>query len=216
MPNNFEKIKSKNHHRAEEGDFSQEVWELLDRFDAGDPDVIEVAPPLTDRIKSAEVRSDGEEKTFLTFGLGGCNGVFIFTEQKSGLRNATLAHYSELKTPVAIDEIRKELEQRPRMKEAIIKQAILLAPGMAVKDPATGEEVMRVATTKFTDEIAEAIREELGEETEIKIEPYPEERKDDEKDFGVFVVHVPSADRGMVSYRTWFSGGEIESAKAEK
>ena len=213
MSNNFEKIKLQKNHQGENGEFSLGVWELFKRFDGGDSNVVEVAPPLTLGIKSAEVGRDSQEKVFLTFGLGGCNGIFIFTEQKDGLRNATLAHYSELKIPVAVDEIHKELSQWPKMKEAAIKQAILMVPGVRVLDLATGKEILKVAETKFADEIAEAIRSELGSEVDIRLEPYPEERKDNEKDFGVFIAHVPPVDEKAVSYRTWFGGGELGSKK---
>ncbi len=209
MSSNFEKLKLQKNHLAEEDGFSPEVWELFKRFDAGDPSVVEVAPPLTPGIKSAEVGPDDKGKTFLTFGLGGCSGIFIFTEQKDGLRNAVLAHYSELKTTVAVDEIHKELRRQPKMKKAVIKQAILMVPGIRVWDSSAGKEVLKAAETKFADKIAEAIRLELGARVDIKLEPYPEEQRNNEKDFGVFVAHIPPAGEKAVSYRTWFGSGEL-------
>ncbi|MBI4837222.1 MAG: hypothetical protein HY813_02365 [Candidatus Portnoybacteria bacterium] len=213
MQNDFEKIKLQKNHRVEDKEFSSEVWDLIDRADAHDPNVEMV---LQHETKSVEVGPADAQKTLLTCYLGGCNGIFIFTERKDGLRNAILAHHSELKTPFAIGEIRKELRLQPERKEAVIKQAIIMVPGIRAWDPAAEKEVLRVAETKFADEIVKAIRLELGADVDIKIEPYPEERKDNEKDFGVFVAHIPPAGERTAGYRTWFSSGEFGLKEVEK
>ena len=183
MQNDFEKIKLQKNHQVEEGEFSSEVWDLIDRADAHDPNVEMV---LQHETKSVEVGPDDTPKTLFTCYLGGCNGIFVFAEQRDGFRNAVLAHHSELKTPFAIDEIRKELRRQPKMKEAAIKQAILMIPGIRTWDPVAKKEVLKPAETKFADEIVEAILSELGADVDIKLEPYPEERENGEKDFGVF------------------------------
>jgi len=57
------------------------------------------------------------------------------------------------------------------------------------------------------DMIIETIKKELGDDVEIKIEPYSTSQNMNTKDQGVLVVRVPP--NGQATYKTWFSQGKL-------
>ena len=186
--------------------FSPEVNSLWDRVEKGDLNVKQVA---MNQGKALEVFPGDDEKIIWTYGLGGCYACLVFTEHPDGTRNAVLTHYPPTEISQCLTELRKLIRQNPKIKEAIIKQTVLMMPGEWVKDPITEKWFSRVKDQQKANLLALAVQAELESGIDVKLEPYSEISKIDQKDQGTLLVYVPPVGKGEARYRTWFSGGTL-------
>ena len=159
--------------------------------------------------KAIKVSPEDDEKIIWTHGLGGCYACLIFTEHTDGTRNAILTHYPETEIHQNLEQLRELIDQSEKMKEASIKQVVLMVPGEWVKDPITNEYSFRVQDQQTASLLALAVKAKLGSEVEVRLVPYSVSQMEGKKDEGIFLVYVPPKGKGVVRYRTWFSGGTL-------
>jgi len=159
--------------------------------------------------KALEVYPGDDEKIIWAYGLGGCYACLVFTEHSDGTRNAVLTHYPETEIPQNLAKLRELIGQSGKMKEALIKQVVLIMSGKWAQDAITREDSFRVKDQQIADLLASAVQDELGSEVEVRLEPYSVSQMEGKKDEGIFLVYVPPKGKGVVRYRTWFSGGTL-------
>jgi len=193
--------------------FSPEVNALLDRVEANDSNVEQVA---MSQGKTVEVSATDEEKVIWTYGLGGCFGCLVYTEHPDGTRNAVLTHYPPTEISQNLDKLRQLIGPNIKMKEAVTKQIVLVMPGEWVQDPTTNKYFFRVKDQQTADLLALAAQVELGTGVEIKLEPYSESGLADQKDQGTFLVYIPPSGKGEARYRTCFSSGTLGNLEQKK
>ena len=193
-------------HKNQREKFSPEVNYLWDRVEAGDSNVEQVD---MSQGKAIKVSPGDKEKRIWTFGLGGCYACLVFTEHPDGTRNAVLTHYPETEILQNLAKLRELIDQSEKMKEASTKQVVLMVPGEWVKDPITNEYSFRVQDQQTADLLALAVKAKLGSEVEVKLVPYSVSQMEGKKDEGIFLVYIPPKGKGVVRYRTWFSGGTL-------
>ncbi|MDP2585966.1 MAG: hypothetical protein Q8P29_03740 [Candidatus Levybacteria bacterium] len=190
---------------------SPEVNRLFERYAEGDPNVELV---FMNDGKSIQVGPDGEEKTIITIGLGGCYGTLVFTEHEDGRRNGVLTHYDPTQISVNMSRLRELLGQDVVMKEAKTKQTVIvMGTGEWVQDPETKKWKLEPSpeSKKQVDGIILAIQAELGKDVEVKFEPYSRLQKIAQKDQGTMVVTIPPKGKGDARFKTWFSAGKLGS-----
>ena len=166
--------------------------------------------------KALEVYPGDDEKIIWAYGLGGCYACLVFTEHSDGTRNAVLTHYPETEIPQNLAKLRELIGQSGKMKEALIKQVVLIMSGKWAQDAITREDSFRVKDQQIADLLASAVQDELGSEVEVRLEPYSVSQMEGKKDEGIFLVYVPPKGKGVVRYRTWFSGGTLGTQEPEK
>ncbi|MDA2921985.1 hypothetical protein MYX07_01825 [Patescibacteria group bacterium AH-259-L07] len=191
--------------------FTPEVQELWEKVEQGDPNVIRVD---MNQGQSCEIEPhDTAEKVIWTSALGGCFGTLVFIESKAGKRSAILTHYDPLHIQVNALKLKQLIT--PEMQDAPIKQTIVvMAAGEYIQDLKTGELKMTVKDQKKTDLLISTVRETLGENIEVTLEPYSEKLVKGRKDQGVMIVRVPP--KTQATYRTWFSSGILGKGEEKK
>ena len=126
--------------------FSPEVNALWDKVEAGDPNVEQVA---MSQGKAVEVSATDPEKIIWTYGLVGCYGCLVYTENPNGTRNAVLTHYPPTEISQDLAKLRELIGQSVKMKEATTKQTVLvMANGEWVQDPATKKVLLESEISK--------------------------------------------------------------------
>jgi len=193
--------------------FSPEVNALWDKVEAGDPNVEQVA---MSQGKAVEVSATDPEKIIWTYGLGGCYGCLVYTENSNGTRNAVLTHYPPTEISQDLAKLRELIGQSVQMKEATTKQTVLVMAAGEVQDPATKKGSFRVRDQQIADLLAIAVQAELGAGVNVKLEPYSETQMAGEKDQGTLLVYIPPTGKGEARYRTWFSGGTLGKPEPKK
>lgn len=194
--------------------FSPEVNALWDKVEAGDPNVEQVT---MSQGKAIEVSPADKEKIIWTYGLGGCYGCLVFTEHPDGTRNAVLTHYPPTEISQNLAKLRELIGKSVKMREATTKRTVLvMAAGEWIQDPTTKRYSLRVRDQQTADLLVLAVKAELGDEVEVKLEPYDETQIDGEKDQGILIVYNPPAGKGEARYRTWFSGGILSKQGTKK
>lgn len=185
---------------------SLEVQDLWKRVEANDLNVEQVS---MNQGKSVEVLpTDKDEKVIWTYGLEECFGTLVFSEEKNGKKTAILTHYDPLSISQNIDNLENLISLNPSIKKAEHKQTVLvLAAEDCKQNQKTKQYENIVQDQQGADILVLAIKKELGDDIEIKIEPYSTSRSFDKKDEGVIVVRVPP--NGQATYKTWFSQGKL-------
>lgn len=199
-----------------EKQFSPEVIRLFERQEQGDPNVETVT--INDGKAIEVLPNDEDEKVIWTYGLGGCYGTLVFTESQDGRRNAALTHYDCTNVSGNMAKLRELLGSNETMKEAEIKQTVVvMGTGKYVQDPETKRWKLEPDPKykKQIDAIILAIQAQLGDDVEVKFEPYSTKQVPGEKDREVLVVSIPPSSKGEARYRTWFSGGELGKKGSE-
>lgn len=190
------------------GKFSPEVNALLDRVEAGDSNVKQVA---RNEGKAIEVTTVDDEKIICTHGLGCCNSVLVYTEHPDGTRNAVLTHYypDSDKTLQSLLQLKRLIDKNPKMRDAdatIIKQIVLFMPGL-----------FKVKDQKTANLLALEVQAQLGAGVvDIKLDPYPEFDIVGKKDQGALIAYIPPKGKGEARYRTWFSDGTLGKQEVKK
>mgnify|MGYP001603298809 CR=1 FL=1 len=190
------------------------IRQLWERTEANDPHVEQVNMGSG---KSIEVSStEDTEKVIWTFGLDGCAGVAVFTENEEGTRDCVLTHYPPTELSINMAKLRELISQSVKMKAAKNKQVVLIMPGEYTQDLQTKRWEMRIKNQSTVNILSLAVQAELGANVPIKLEPYSENISVDEKDQGVFAVYIPPAGKGDARYQTWFSSGKLGVSPKEK
>jgi len=65
----------------------------------------------------------------------------------------------------------------------------------------------KIQDQQKADMLITAIQTELGQDVEVKLEPYSAQQDAITKDQGSLIVRVPP--KGQATYRTWFSQGQL-------
>lgn len=194
--------------------FSPEVNALWDKVEAGDPNVEQVA---MSQGKAIEVSATDQEKIIWTYGLNGCFGCLVYTENPDGTRNAVLTHYPPTEISQDLAKLRELIGQNVKMKEATTKQTVLvMAAGEWVQDPTTKRGSLKVRDQQTADLLALAVQVELGAGVDVKLEPYSETKSAEKKDQGTLLVYIPPTGKGEARYRTWFSSGTLGKPEPKK
>jgi len=147
----------------------------------------------------------GEEGTIWTRGLGGCTATLVVMERSNGTRKVILTHYQ----PSSIADNQNKLSDLMATEESefVSKKALILTPEQFQEDTEThlwksviDEERLAV--------IRETLQKKLGNDLDVQVIPYSPIAivNGIDKDF-CFIVNVPP--HGAISYRTWFTEGEI-------
>ncbi len=192
---------------------SPAIKQLWERTEANDPHVEQVNMG-NGKVIEVSPTEDGE-KIIWTFGLGGCAGVAVFTENEDGTRDCVLTHYPPTELSTNMAKLRELISQSEKMKAAKNKQAVLVIPGEWTQNSQTKKWEMKIINQSTVIALSLAVQAELGADVEIKLEPYSESVSVDEKDQGTLAVYMPPVGKGEARYQTWFSSGKL-STQAEK
>ena len=147
------------------------VIQLWERVEANDLNVEQVE---MGNGKSIEVTSTEEEKVIWTFGLRGCYGSVVFTENEDGTRNCVLTHYPPTELSQNMVKLGDLIGISEKMKTAKIKKVILALPSEWVQNPETKKYEMKTKNQQAVNALTIAIQAELGADIEIKLELYSE------------------------------------------
>ncbi len=181
---------------------SDETLEVLDRYVEGDPNVEVV---MMNDGKAVEVGpEEDEEKNILTLGLGGCYGTGIFVELEDGTRHCTVTHYDSSSIGRNLDKIHEIIGGRDFKNGAIIKVAVVIS-GTGEYSTDDGGLVTGFVpegqTKKDAALLETAIKNELGDDIEVKVEPYDEGHFKGAKDQGLLMFKIPPKGKGEVQYK---------------
>ena len=189
--------------------FSPKINKLFERYAKGDPNVELVS--MNDG-KTVEIGPNDKEKIIFTYALSGCFGTLVFTQHEDGRRSAALTHYAPTQIPNNMTKLRELLSKGTAMKEAKIKQAVIvMETGKWVKDAETQRYKLEPEpeNEKAVRNIIIAIKAELGENIEVKSEPYNMSLSEGEKNVGIMVATIPPKGKGDAGFKTWFSAGKL-------
>jgi len=185
-------------------DFSPELIDLITRSEASDPNVSLVN--MSDG-RTITVKPDDTEKVIFTFGLGGCTAMITYGELLDGTRVGIQTHYPPTEMSGNLAKIRELSAQTP-IKDSQRRTALIISPGHYVQDPQSGEWSQQVKDKHILDVISVAIQADIGEDTEIRVIPYDENKKAGIKDEGVAVLRIPPKGNNP-TYKTQSSAGNI-------
>jgi len=119
-----EELRRLNQLKTRQETMTPELQELWERTEAKDPNVEQVS---MNQSSSVEVSlEDEQEKVIWTYGLGGCFGILVFSEDENGRKTAVLTHSDSLNISANINELRKLIKANPAMKTSKYKQSILV------------------------------------------------------------------------------------------
>lgn len=182
---------------------SPEVSKLRDSIENGDTNIEKV--DMNDG-KSVEVMADDEdEKIIWTEGLGGCYGTLVFCEDENGNRRAVLTHYDPTNISSNMRKLQDLVDKNPAMKSSKTKQTVFILAADDVESDKKSIDVLEL-TIKAT----------LGDNVDIKIEPYSTKQESGVKDWGAFIVRIPPTKKGDAHYRTWYNQGKLGKSDEEK
>lgn len=183
-----------------------ELQKLWEKTEANDPNVEQIS---MNQGGSIEVLPDDEqEKIIWTYGLGGCFGTLVFSEDENGRKTAVLTHFDPLSISANINELRRLIRSNPAMKTSKYKQSILVLGAQGYEqNPETKQWERKIKDQRKADMLITAIQDELGQDVEVKLEPYSEQLDAMTKDQGSLIVRIPP--KGQATYRTWFSQGQL-------
>lgn len=187
-----------------------ELRRLWERTEANDPNVKQISMNEGGLVEVSP--NDEQEKVIWAYGLRGCFGTLVFSEDENH-KIAILTHFDPLSiSSVNINALRSLIRAHPAMKTSKYKIIVVLAEGVYEKDPETKQWRRKIIDQQKVDMLITAVREELGQDVEVKLEPYSSLQDAMTKDQGVFIVRIPP--KGQATYRTWFSQGQL--GKTEK
>lgn len=201
-----EELRRLNQLKTRQKTMTPELQELWERTDAKDPNVKQVSMNQGD---SVEVLPDDEqEKVIWTYGLGGCFGTLVFSEDENGRKTAVMTHFDPTSISTNMNELRRLIKNNPAMKTSKYKQSILVLGAQDYEqNPETKKWEQKIRYQQKAAMLIIAIQAELGQDVEVKLEPYSEGRDLMAKDQGTLIVRIPP--KGQATYKTWFSQGQL-------
>jgi len=205
-PEEKEELRRLNQLKTRQETMTPELQELWERTEAKDPNIEQVS---MNQGSSVEVSlEDEQEKVIWTYGLGGCFGTLVFSEDENGRKTAVLTHFDPLSISANMNELRRLIKANPAMKTSKYKQSILvLGADRYEQNPQTKQWERKIQDQQKADILITAIQAELGQDIEVKLEPYSTQRDAMTKDQGSLIVRIPP--KGQATYRTWFSQGKL-------
>lgn len=209
-PEEKEELRRLNQLKTRQETMTPELQKLWERTETNDPNVEQVS---MNQGGSVEVSPDDEqEKIIWTYGLGGCFGTLVFSEDENGRKAAVLTHFDPLSISSNMSELRRLIRSNPAMKTSKYKQILILGP--QGYDPETKQWGKKIRDQQKADMLITAIQAELGQDVEVKLEPYSEQIDAMTKDKGSLIVRIPP--KGQATYRTWFSHGQLGKTDENK
>ena len=188
---------------------SYELQKLWERTEANDPNVVQVSMNNGKLVKV--LLNDEQEKVIWTYGLGGCFGSLVFSEDENKCKIVILTHFDPLSIYANISELERLIKSNISMKTSKCKQYILFLEGQYEQNLQTKQWKIENLYQQKADMLINTIQIELGQDVEIKIEPYSTLRDITTKDQGSLIVRIPP--KGQATYRTWFSQGQLGRCK---
>lgn len=201
-----EELRRLNQLKTRQETMTPELQKLWERTEVNDPNVEQVS---MNQGSSVEVSpEDEQEKVIWTYGLVGCFGTLVFSDDENGRKTAVLTHFDPLSISANMNELRRLIKSNPAMKTSKYKQSILVlgADGYE-QNPQTKEWERKIKDQQKADMLIATIQAEFGQDVEVKLEPYSTEQNAMTKDQGSLIVRIPP--KGQASYRTWFSQGHL-------
>ena len=122
-----------------------------------------------------------------------------------------LTHFDPLSIYANISELERLIKSNISMKTSKCKQYILFLEGQYEQNLQTKQWKIENLYQQKADMLINTIQIELGQDVEIKIEPYSTLRDITTKDQGSLIVRIPP--KGQATYRTWFSQGQLGRCK---
>ncbi|MBA4320033.1 MAG: hypothetical protein C0412_16655 [Flavobacterium sp.] len=186
---------------------SPELQKLWERTEANDPNIEQVS---MNQGKSIEVLPDDEqEKVIWTYGLGGCFGTLVFSEDENGRKTAILTHFGPLSISANVNELRKLIRLNSAMKASKYQQSILVWGGAEGygQSPQAKQREWETEQQQKANMLITAIKAELGQYVNIKMELYSTLQDAVAKNQGTLIVRIPP--NGQATYKTWFSQGQL-------
>lgn len=201
-----EELRRLNQLKTRQETMTPELQKLWERTEANDPNVEQIS---MNQGGSVEVLPDDEqEKVICTYGLGGCFGTLVFSEDENGRKTAVLTHFDPLSISANINELRRLIKANPAMKTSRYKQSILvLGTEGYEQNPQTKRWERKIQDQQKANMLITAIQAELGQDVEVRLEPYSEKQDAMTKDQGSLIVRIPPKEQA--TYRTWFSQGKL-------
>jgi len=205
-PEEKEELRRLNQLETRQKTMTPELQRLWERTEANDPNVEQVS---MNQGGSVEVLPDDEqEKIIWTYGLGGCFGTLVFSEDESGRKTAVLTHFDPLSISTNMNELRRLIRSNPAMRESKYKQSILVLSAQGYEQNSeTKQWEQKIGDQQKEGMLVTAIQAELGQDIEVKLEHYSELQDAMTKDQGSLIVRIPP--KGQATYRTWFSQGQL-------
>jgi len=205
-PEEKEELRRLNQLKTRQETMTPELQKLWERTEANDPNVEQVS---MNQGSSVEISpEDKQEKVIWTYGLGGCFGTLVFSEDENGRKTAVLTHFDPLSISANMNELRRLIKANPVMKTSEYKQSILVLGAQNYEqNPKTKQWEQKIRDQQKADMLITAIQAELGQDVEVKLEPYSEQQDAMTKDQGSLIVRIPP--KGQATYRTWFSQGQL-------
>ncbi len=201
-----EELRRLNQLKTRQETMTPELQKLWERTEANDPNIEQVS---MNQGSSVEVLPDDEqEKVIWTYGLGGCFGTLVFSEDENGHKTAVLTHFDPLSISANMNELRRLIRSNPAMKTSKYKQSILILGVQGCEQNSeTKQWEQKIRDQQKADMLITAIQAQLGQDVEVKLEPYSEQQDAMKKDRGSLIVRIPP--KGQATYRTWFSQGQL-------
>ncbi len=182
---------------------TSELQNLWERTESNDSNVVQVS--MNDGKYIKVLSSDKQEKVIWTHSLCGCNASLVFSEDEYNTKIVILTHFMSTMTLINITKLKELIRSNSSMKTSKYKQFILFLQEEFEQNIQTKKWESK---SKYdVSEFISMIKEELGQNVEIKIEPYSTLCNDMEKDVGTLIVRVPP--KGKSTYKTWFSQGQL-------
>jgi len=205
-PEEKEELRRSNQLKTRQETMTPELQKLWERTEANDPNVEQVS---MNQGSSVEVSPDAEkEKVIYTYGLRGCFGTLVFSEDENGHKTAVLTHFDPLSISANTSELKRLIGSNPAMKASQYKQSVLvLGTEGYEQNPQTKKWERKIQDRQKADMLITAIQSELGQDVEVKLEPYSAQQNAMVKDEGHLIVRIPP--KGQATYRTWFSQGQL-------
>lgn len=201
-----EELRRINQLKTRQEKMTPELQDLWKRTEAKDPNIEQVS---MNQGKSIEVSPDDEkEKVIWTYGLGGCFGTLVFSEDENGRKTAVLTHFDPLSISVNMTELRRLIKSNPAIKTSMYKQSILVLGAEGYEQNLqTKQWERKIQDQQKADMLITAIQAELGQDVEVKLEPYSTLQDNMTKNQGSLIVRIPP--KGQATYSTWFSQGQL-------
>jgi len=191
-----EELKRLNESEIRQEIMTPELRELFERTEANDPSIEQVSMNQGSSIEA--LPNDEQEKIIWTYGLGGCFGTLVFSEDENGRKSAVLTHFDPLSISANMNELRKLIRSNPSMKEPKYKQSILVLGALEYKQNPETKQWETSMDKQKTDMLIIAIKAELGQDVDVKLEPYSATNDTKTKDQGSLIVRIPPKGPNLV------------------
>lgn len=171
------------------------IIKLESQTENGDSNVKKVEMNGCDTLPFSS--SETQDKIIWTASLAGCFAVATIIEYEDGTGAIQLLHSQ----PMMIEKLLSNLEEHQPRKKVKIKKALILVEEDHVKDPESKKWKRSLKKDKL-DYILETIKNRIGDDTQIKTEPYlSSAHVDIDRDRSLV---IKKSHTGNTTYQTWY------------